>query len=204
MGGVMNYLGDGVKQVVNTGGKDVTGKNIGSMLEKQNNISTSSPSTTFPSTTSSPSTTSQSYVTTPAPTGSSLNYNNYSTRANSTASSTPKSAYPSTPTISSASNNNYSDNVNTVNKFNDLYGQGKAPSVLYKQVEKKVKYEQPVRKGIPSPSGPWFNGMKGEHGNAPGALGGPKMDPYSYFGNIPSKGWEKEPEPSTYDFSKFT
>ena len=65
--------------------------------------------------------------------------------------------------------------------------------------------QQPtMRTGIPSPSGVYFNGMDPKlFGNQPGALGGPKMDPYSYFGTVPSKGWVNEPQPLGADFSSF-
>jgi hypothetical protein len=208
IGGVMNYLGNGVNQIVNTSGSDNrrvpsggniisnTGKNvgmgvldfergIGSMLEKQNNMKTTS------------------YATTPASTGSSLNYNNYSTRSNvNDNSSTTPNATSAYPTTISSSMNNSSKNDEVVNNFTDLYGQN--PSAVYKKVKKTVNYEQPVRKGIPSPSGPWFSGSNAPTGNAPGAQGGPKMDPYSYFGSVPAKGWEKDPSPFSSNFSRFT
>ena len=114
-----------------------------------------------------------SYSTTPAPTGSILDYNQYGTSSGNT----------------------------VVSNFTDLYGAN--PSAVYRNVKKTTNYDKPIRKGIPSPSGPWFSGMNGQYGNAPGAQGGPKMDPYSYFGNVPSKGWANDPAPYTYNFSKF-
>ena len=204
IGGVMNYLGKGVNQIVNTAGSDIGGvvksggnivnntgrnvgmgvldfeKGIGSMFGKQNKMNTSS------------------YSTTPAPTGGSLNYNNYSTRANVSSNDNEDEDENSLayPTTTSSSMNNVSRGNTIVNNFTDLYGQN--PAAFYKKVKKTVNYEQPIRKGIPSPSGPWFSGSNAPTGNAPGAQGGPKMDPYSYFGNVPAKGWQKDPSPFSF------
>ena len=69
---------------------------------------------------------------------------------------------------------------------------------MYKKTENITNYEQPIRSGIPSPSAPYFIGINTQTGNAPGAQGGPKMDPYSYFGNIPAKEWNCNPEPFSF------
>jgi hypothetical protein len=176
----MNHLEQGVKEVAeHTNPRTTPSSNIGTMTTPHG-------------------------TTTPAPTGSSLPYHSYTTLPSQNA--TTPSAYPNTLTplpvndTSSTYHGQSSQDI-VVNQFTDLYGQN--PSALYRKVQNTKNYDKTIRKGIPSPSGPFFNGMNGQYGNAPGALGGPKMDPYSYFGNVPAKGWEKEPAPSAFDFSKF-
>ena len=87
----------------------------------------------------------------------------------------------------------------TNNSYEKSYGKS---STIYEKVKQNNTYynqnNQPVRTGIPSPSGPVFTGVNGIYGNEPGAQGGPKMDPYSYFGNIPAKGWQTEPKPFSF------
>ena len=192
LGGVMNYLEDGVDNLNKSGsgsGTTTTMKPVpGSYLTTPYHTAGSTPG---------PITTpyqSKNIPTTPYVSSASQNQNPFNSN-----------------NILNSNNTNNTNNtqLNSVNQTINAQGptqqfqfqaqNGANPAAVYKKTEVVTNYEEPtIRKNIQSPSGPIFIGKlgdKSQYGNAPGAIGGSQMDPYSYFGNIPSKGFQSDPQP---------
>jgi len=199
LGGVMNYLEDGVDNLNKSGSGSGSGTTTmkpvpGSYLTTPYHTAGSTPG---------PNTTpyqSKKIPTTPYVSGASQNQNPFNSNNILNSNNTNNI------------NNTNNTQLNSVNQTINAQGQqgptqqfqfqaqnGANPAAVYKKTEVVTNYEEPtIRKNIQSPSGPVFIGNlgdKSQYGNAPGAIGGSQMDPYSYFGNIPSKGFKSDPQP---------